>query len=304
MSDKKMGKYLVQSASKSTTKGGKGYLRLQLFEKGGKVWPAILWEDRDLEVGRVVDCLAEETEYNGTPQLTVHALRVLDEKASDEFLPRTKFSIEGLFRELLGFVDSVVDPNIKMLLAQATSDIRWKRAPAAKSMHHAFIGGLLQHVVEMCRLSDALVVLYPTLRRDLLIAGCVLHDVGKLWEYEYSTSFGFSTAGELVGHISIGYQHVSRLMDKLQTPEVRDDGSSSGVRLLIEHIILSHHGQKAFGSPVTPMFIEAAIFTKIDGIGADMGRMLGAIEAAAPTAEWVDLPGYTREKMYLGEVKK
>lgn len=304
MSDKRAGKYLVQSVSKSTTKGGKGYLRMQLFEKGGKSTPAIFWEDRDLEPGRVIDCLVEETEYNGVPQITVHALRLLDDKASDEFLPRTKYSIDGMYEELLGFVNSVIDPNIKLLLAQATADPRWKRAPAAKMMHHAFIGGLLQHVVEMCRLTDAICKLYPSLRRDLLIAGCVLHDVGKFWEYEYASNIGISTIGELLGHISIGYQYVGRLMDKLQTPGVSADGSSTGVRLLIEHIILSHHGQKAFGSPVEPMFVEAAIFTKIDGIGADMGRMLLAVENASATAEWAEMPGFKKEKLYLGEVKK
>lgn len=305
MADKKTEKYQVKEVTKATTAGGKDYLRLQLFEKGGKTHPAVYWEYRDLKAGQVVEALVEQTIYKDTPQLTVHAMRVLEgEKASDEFLPRSSRDPKDMFEELTTFVADVTDPDIRLLLCEAISDPRWKRAPAAKSMHHAHLFGLMEHVLELCRLSYAVATVYPQLNKNVLIALCVLHDIGKLSEYEYSSSIGTTDQGELLGHISIGYQRVGRMMDKLKTPSVDEHGVAMGLRLAIEHGLLAHHGQKAFGSPVTPLTLEASVFCKLDGIGADVGRLWAAALKTPSTAVWADLPGFGREKLYLGERTK
>jgi 3'-5' exoribonuclease len=301
MAEKKTERYQVKEVTNATTGGGKPYLRLQLFEKGGKTHPAVYWEFRELKAGQVIEALVEPTIYKDTQQLTVHALRVLEgEKASDEFLPKSSRDPKEMFEELSSFVADVQDSDIRSLLVEAIKDPRWKRAPAAKSMHHAFLHGLMEHVLELCKLSHAVAVIYPQLNRDLLVALAILHDIGKLSEYEYSQSIGTTDQGELLGHISIGYQRVTRIMDKIGTPSVDEHGVAEGLRLVIEHGILAHHGQKAFGSPVTPLTIEASVFCKLDGVGADVGRLWAAALKISETAIWADLPGYGKERLYLG----
>ena len=125
-------KYLINSVTKATTGRGKSYLRMQLYEAGGKSWKAVLWEDKDLKSGQVIDALTEESEYGGESQLVVKACRVTDDDPGDLFLPRTTKSVDGLYEELENFVESVNNTKLRLLLIKAIADPRWKRAPAAK----------------------------------------------------------------------------------------------------------------------------------------------------------------------------
>src|SRR5690242_20481138 len=133
-----MSKYLINSVNKANTGRGRTYLRMQLFEPGGKSWKAIFWEDKDLKSGQVIDALCEESEFNGEAQLTVKAARVTNDDPGELFLPRTSQNVEKMYEELRQrFIGEVSNPSLRKLLFLATDDPRWKRAPAAKTMHHA-----------------------------------------------------------------------------------------------------------------------------------------------------------------------
>src|SRR5258708_27526963 len=168
-SEKKLAQYLVNSVSRAQTKGGKPYLRMQLFEKGGRAWPSIFWEDKDLASGAVIDAMVEESEFMGQAQLVVHALRVIPGVDVEEFLPKSKCDTEAMWEELRAFAGSVGDTHLRALLEKATADPRWKRAPAAKAMHHAYIGGLLEHSLNLCRRSKLVAKLYQDLRIDRVL---------------------------------------------------------------------------------------------------------------------------------------
>lgn len=289
-----MSRYLLQSVSKAQTKRGKAYLRMTMYEPGGRLWPAILWEDKDVKSGQIVDALVEESSYNGTPQLEVKAMRVIAEKAeNDEFLPRAKVDTGVLKAELEVWINSVVDGHIKSILKLATDDPRWTRAPAAAQKHHAYLGGLMVHTVGLCRLADAIAKLYPALCRDYLIFGAVMHDLGKLDELEYESNIEYSNEGKLLGHIVIGYTRLQTWGSNLKVPEDK--------LMLLSHLLLAHHGNKAYGSPISPQTPEAVAFSAMDGIDATLASVFAAADKVGDN-EWTERIS-TGECMYLAKPK-
>jgi len=151
---------------------------------------------------------------------------------------------------------------------------RFERAPAAKAMHHAYVGGLLEHVVSLCGLGRLMAQHYPELDGDLLVAAAVLHDIGKLEEMSYERAVQYTPEGELLGHILIGYEFVGRKMDAIP-------GFPPELRTLVLHMIASHHGQYDFGSPKLPMFREALVFHYLDEVDSRMGAIKRGLEAPA-----------------------
>jgi 3'-5' exoribonuclease len=269
---------------------------LQLFEPGGKSHKGVFWEDRELKSGQVIEAWVEESEFGGEAQLNIKACRVTDDDPGELFLPRTKQSVDGLFQELLDFIGTVTDHKLRGLLSLAAADPRWKRAPAAKSMHHAFLGGLLEHSVNLCRLGDAVARLYPTLRRDLLITGAILHDLGKMDEMCSGVTIEYTPEGNLIGHVGIGLLRVDKWIDTLDfTPELR---------LTVLHIIASHHGNLNFGALKQPSIVEAQVFSNLDGIDANIGKMTALVEKAGVTKEWTDKADYGSPALWLGPVAK
>ena len=290
-----MGQYLVQSVTTAQTKRGKDYLRMQLVEPGGKVWKAVMWDSKEVPQGAVIDALVEEDSFGGEPQLNVKALRVLaDKPEGDTFLPRATMDVGTLYEELKTWVSTITDPKVQAVAHRAIQDPRWLRGPAAQTMHHAFLGGLLEHTVNLCRLGDAVTKLYPFLRRDLLIFTAVIHDVGKLDEMTCETNIEYTTEGKLCGHIIQGFE---RLLWWLAEENVDADTA-----LLLKHMLLSHHGTQAFGSPKSPQLLEAQVFSNLDGLDANLGGMTAAIKRAEGKA-WTDKTN-TGQALYLGEVKK
>ncbi len=298
-----MPKYLVQSVEVCKKKDGAPYRKVKLFEAGGKQHEAMLWDDIEVEAGTVVDALTVAGEYKGAPQLTIKQLRIdPSPSAVDEFLPHSPKDVTEMYTHLCAFVAMVKDPHIKLLLERAIADPRWKRAPAAKMMHHNYLGGLLEHVVGLCRLSHAVSLLYdPIVNCDFLVAASILHDIGKMSEMECGANIQNTISGDLLGHISQGFQTVSNMMDKFGTPSKDENGASTGIRLRIEHMLLSHHGKKEFGSPVTPKTVEAQMFFMMDDMDARMGAI--AAEVAKSTGKpWTEKIGYCNfERLYLGD---
>ena len=180
-----------------------------------------------------------------------------------------------MFAELRQWIASMTDPHLKGLLERIFANealaLAFRTAPAAKSVHHNFIGGLIEHVLSLCHLAKFTAAHYADIDFDLLLAGVILHDIGKTTELTYARSLGYSTVGQLIGHISIGVRMVE---DAIR----QDPDFPPAVRDLLLHMILSHHGSLEFGSPKVPVFLEALLLNQLDTLDAKMECMRASIE--------------------------
>jgi 3'-5' exoribonuclease len=264
---------LVQSKEIRQKKTGDPYLSLILSDKTGDI-DAKMWDnvaevlntfDRDdfVRVKGLVQI------YHNRIQLVIHRLRPMTDSEIEfaDFFPASKHDPAVMWEELRGHVNGISNPHIRGLLNAILDDEeiarRFRIAPAAKQIHHAFLSGLLEHVVSLCRLSKQVSPLYPFIDCDLMIAGCVLHDIGKIWELSYDRGFSYTAEGQLLGHMMIGLRIVAGKL-----PAFPD--FPAPLRTLIEHIIISHHGQLDFGSPKVPQFPEALLFHHLDDLDSKM----------------------------------
>ncbi len=225
--------------------------------------------------------------YNEQKELTLEQVERAREDEYDlsDFLPHTREDVAQLETRLREFAGSVRNPWLKRLLASILDDptvlSKLRRAPAAMTMHHAYLGGLLEHIVSLCGLVQVVTGHYPELNSDLLLAGAILHDIGKIDELSYERSFDYTTPGKLLGHITIG---VALLHKKIEDVP----GFPAPLASLVEHLIASHHGSHEFGSPTLPQFREAVILHYLDELDSKMGAMRGTLEKPAAQAEWTE----------------
>jgi 3'-5' exoribonuclease len=210
--------------------------------------------------------------YKNRFQITIHKLRRLGEGEVDyaDYLPKTTKDIGELWQTLAGFIATFQNPHLKGLVEAFMRDPEiaeaYRNAPAAKTLHHAYIGGLLDHVVSLFHSCDLVSRNYPQINRDLLLTGAFLHDIGKIHELTYQRSFSYTTRGQLLGHMII---ELEMLQSKIaQVPGFPDD-----MKTLVEHMIISHHGQYDFGSPKLPMFPEALMLHYLDDLDSKMESM-------------------------------
>ncbi len=269
---------------RSKKEGGGSYLALVLADKSGQ-FDARMWENfekpaTEIALGDVVKVQATVCRFGEKLQLKLDKLRkaTTDEYTLADFVPHTDRNIDELWMELQGFVASFTDPHLSGLVRSFLEEPEYadklRYAPAAKSMHHAYIGGLLEHVVSILGLCEAMAKHYPVVHRDLLMTGAIFHDIGKLVELSWGTSFDYTIEGQLLGHITIGVglidRHIARIPDF--PPPLRN---------LLQHIVLSHHGKYEFGSPKLPMIREALLLSYLDDIDAKMQTMNGEIRRSA-----------------------
>ena len=262
-------------------KTGEPYLTLHLADRTGEI-EAKMWDN----VAEVLDGFQRDDFikvkglvqiYQNRVQFTVHRLRRLEEHEVDlaDYFPCSERDPEEMFRELRGIIAGFSDANLRALLDAVFSDperVRlYKMAPAAKSIHHACRGGLIEHVLSMCALSRLVGAHYRHVDVDLLITGAILHDIGKLEELSYARSFGYSSDGQLLGHIVLGLRLLNKTFESLPDFPPR-------LRTLVEHMVLSHHGELEFGSPKTPMFAEALLLHHLDNLDSKMDALRGALK--------------------------
>jgi len=273
--------FLVHSKEIRQKRTGEPYLSLLLGDRSGEI-DAKMWDN----VAEVMDSFERDDFikvrgllqiYNNRPQFTVHKLRYMEDHEVElgDFFPASSRDPEEMFRELRATVASLTNPHIRGLLDAFLDDSeiasRFRIAPAAKTVHHAYRGGLLEHVLSLCGLARLAASHYRSVDLNLLIAGAVLHDVGKIYELTYDRGFGYSAEGQLLGHIAIGAR---MFYDKLRAfPDFPME-----LRNMIEHIILSHHGHLEFGSPKVPIFPEALLFHHLDDMDSKMECMRVLIE--------------------------
>jgi 3'-5' exoribonuclease len=286
--EERQGFYLVHHKElRSNRNTGEAYLSLSLGNRDG-VFDARVWDNLDklppFVTGQVVHVRAHEHTHRNRTQLAVRELRVAEngEASLQDLLPHSKRPPEEMFAELSALVDTVADAHLRPLLRAVLDDPeigpRFRRAPAAKTMHHAWIGGLLEHVLSLAQLADRAAAHYPEIRRDLLLAGAVLHDIGKVYELSYEGPFHYTNEGHLLGHLVQGLAMVREKIRGLP-------GFPPRLATLVGHMILSHHGQQEFGSPKTPMFPEAVLLHYLDDLDSKMAAMRASLETPGD-GEW------------------
>jgi 3'-5' exoribonuclease len=273
--------FVVASKQVKVKKNGEPYLALTLADRSGQI-EAKMWDNVDefilaFEQDDFLKVKGLVNKYKNRFQLTIHKLRRMEEGDIDftDYLPKTSKDIGELWRTLTEFVATFQNPHLKSLveLFMADSEIaeRYRNAPAAKTLHHAYIGGLLDHVVSLFQSCDLMSRNYPQVNRDLLLTGAFLHDIGKIQELTYNRAFSYSTRGQLLGHMIIELEMLQAKLAKL--PSFPEE-----LKILLEHMIISHHGQYDFGSPKLPMFPEALMLHYLDDLDSKMEAMRAHFE--------------------------
>ena len=273
--------FVVVAKQIKPKKTGEPYLALTLGDRSGQL-EAKMWDNVDevLEAFEQDDFLKVKgliNKYKQRFQLTIHKLRKLGESEIEfsDYLPKTSKDIDELWQTLTNFVAGFQNIHLKALVQAFMADpeiaAAYRSAPAAKTLHHAFIGGLLDHVVSLFRSCDLIARNYPQINRDLLLTGAFLHDIGKIHELAYNRSFSYTTKGQLLGHMVI---ELEMLQGKLAyQPDFPEE-----LKTMVEHLIISHHGEYEFGSPKLPMFPEALMLHYLDDLDSKMEAMRAHFE--------------------------
>jgi 3'-5' exoribonuclease len=293
---------------RSSPRTGKSWLELGLVDRSGsingKMWDNFEGIVKTFECDDVVQIRSRVKIYNGQKELTIEQIVSVTDGDYDlaDFLAHTRFDVEKLYAELRGAVAAMKNPWLKRLLEGFVDDPaiapRLKRAPAAMTMHHAFVGGLLEHIAGLIGLSRAVAAHYEELDADLLLAGIVLHDIGKLDELSYGRGISYTTEGRLLGHISIGARKVREKIAAIP-------GFPPELATLVEHLILSHHGSLEFGSPSLPQTREAIALHFLDDMDSKMAAMRSSIEAPGGNGDWTDRnPALRREILRTDDYMK
>lgn len=279
--DEVRGRYAVLAKTLRLSRAGKPYLTLDLGDRTGRiegrVWDGAEAIDERVAEGDVVAVLGQATSYQGRLQLNIHSVETLPPEAAtlEDLLPASEFPLDEMLSALREVAASVSSEPLRELLVGMLSDddlgVRLRIAPAAKAMHHAYLGGLVEHSLSMCRVLERLYAhyerLYPgLLDRDLLLAGGILHDIGKLVELSVGAAFNYTDDGRLLGHLIQGTEMITARAARI--PDFPPD-----LLVRLKHLILAHHGKLEFGSPKVPHMAEAYVLHIVDLLDARLNAM-------------------------------
>jgi 3'-5' exoribonuclease len=292
--------FLVIEKEVRSTQAGKLYLRLELGDRTGSV-EARMWDHFEESAASIskddfVKIQGRVEIYRSKKQVMLDRLRKAEasEVDAEDFYAHTEANIDELWARLRELAASVQNPWLRQLLEAVLDDAdiapRMQRAPAAKTMHHAFLGGLLEHVISLCELCEVVAARYPETNRDLLLTGGILHDIGKVYELSYERSLGYTTEGQLLGHIVIAVELIGRKVSAIP-------GFPEELAVLVKHMILSHHGQYDFGSPKLPMFREAVMLHYLDDLDSKMGAMRALYASDRGDPEWTERGGALERRL-------
>jgi 3'-5' exoribonuclease len=267
------GTYLARDKNNGITKSGKPYIALTLIDKTGEIKGRI-WDHAEklgsqFTQGDIVIIRSYSVLYQGTLQLNISAIQKCNEEDIniEAFLPSSNVDPELIFADIMAYIHEIKNNYLKELLLLLFTDEAiiksFKTAPAAKSIHHDYLGGLLEHTFNVVRLAADMAEHYKNVDKDILITGALLHDIGKIRELSYEKKFDYTDIGRLLGHITIGDEIVNEKIKQIS-------GFPSELASVIRHIILSHHGQYEFGSPKRPKTLEALLLSYLDDLDAKM----------------------------------
>lgn len=277
--------YLIKNRQSAVTKTGKPYESLVLQDKTGAI-DAKIWEPNsagidDFDALDYVQIVGKVTSFNGALQVSVSRARLCreGEYIPSDYLPVSSKDIEEMYKELLKFVDSVKSPYLnkllKMFFAEDNDFIKaFKQSSAAKSIHHGFIGGLLEHTLSVTKMCNYYSSAYPRLNRDLLLSVAMLHDIGKIRELSNFPENDYTDDGQLLGHIVMGVEMVGAKIEKIDNFPPKLAGE-------VKHCILAHHGEYEFGSPKKPAIIEAVALNFADNTDAKLETMTELFDSSA-----------------------
>lgn len=284
--------------------GGK-FLLFQFTDRDGML-RGVWWEpteeaETSIGVNDVVRVRGEVTEYQGALQIKIGWMEKLDASEYDPslFLPSTSSDPDELYDELMRIVESTGNPHIRTLLQRIFGDEEFReaflRAPAAKGWHHSFVGGLAEHTRDMAALADRACEIYPEVDRDLLMAGVLLHDIGKIEELSITNHISYSDRGRLIGHIVLGAETLGRVIASIEDfpPELE---------MRLKHMMISHHGLIEHGSPVVPMTSEALLLHYIDNLDAQVRGALMVLDRGGGEGDWTDYVKLLDRFLYRGAV--
>ena len=276
---------LIKAVEKKTTAKGMAYLDMTVSDASGEM-NAKLWDYNEerhgvYAAGDIIKLRGTIAPYNGVDQLRIERIRPAlpqDGINPADYVKSTDFAPERMFDEIYALAQSLSDPTMQTLVTAMLDDHKEKMLywPAAFKLHHAIRGGLLYHTLSIIRLAQNVCKVYTFVNQDLLIAGAILHDIAKLYEFEVTATgiaSGYSTEGNLIGHLAKGAMLIDRYAQKLQTPP--------HTAMLLEHMVLSHHGEPEFGAAVRPQFLEAELLSELDLMDARVYEMREAVSAAA-----------------------
>ncbi|MBQ7264644.1 MAG: HD domain-containing protein [Firmicutes bacterium] len=282
--------YCKQRQSMTSPKTGKNYLNLTLSDKTGTV-NAKVWDlNRDIhafEEGNFINITAEVRSYNKIMQLSVTSIKRAQEGDYDEkdYIATTKQDVGEMYDYVLSVIASIKDKYIKKLLQDTFSnkklEEKFKKHTAAKTMHHNYMGGLLEHTVSVTKICSFLADHYENVNKDLLIACALLHDICKIRELSELPSTDYTDEGELLGHIVMGSEFIGKQADKIE-------GFPHELKILMQHCILAHHGEYEFGSPKLPKTIEAYLLHCADDMDAKMKMYQESVETLPTGVKWTD----------------
>ena len=301
--------FSLASLSLRDRKGGGGqYLALTLTDKTGQL-EARMWEEfagvvETCAEGCYVKVQGQVSRYNGRFQITLTKMRAAADSEVDaaDFVPTTQYEIPAMMAELRGYVEAFSNPHLRALVLRFFDDpsigAAFQEAPAAKRLHHAWLGGLLEHVLALVRVCRATAPFYPEVDPDLLVTGAILHDIGKVRELSWRSNFSYTLEGQLVGHITIAQRMLAEAIsamdeearERVQTPSEPPALFPEPLRVLIEHMILAHHGKLEFGSPKLPMTPEAMLLSALDDLEAKFQTMRAEFAAARDAGRRPDEP--------------
>lgn len=273
--------FLVKERNIAVGKNGRTFMTLLLGDSTGQVdgrlWDNVETAAREFEVGDVIKAKGQIQIFQNRRQFIVHRLEKVDPTTInfEDFVPKSSRNSEDLYVELLNCARGMKNDSLRQLTLDVLEDPELRpmilKAPAAKSIHHAWMGGLLEHILSITKIMEFLAIQYPFLNRDLLVFGAIFHDIGKIWELSWDQGIAYTNRGRLIGHMEMACELVDRKSAKIL-------GFDQELRDLCKHIILSHHGKLEYGSPKRPKFLEAMVVAMIDDLDSKVATIKTLIE--------------------------
>jgi len=302
--------YMVKDPILRSTTRGDLYIAMFLADRTGKLngrmWQATEATYKSLPKPGFLHIQGRSELYQNNLQIVINNVAVVspDKVNIDDFLPRTKKDVKQIFEEVKKIAGQIQNPQLKALVGEFLADSelmeKFCKAPAAMKLHHDYIGGLLEHTHNMLRVAVAILPLYPDVQHDLVLAGIVLHDIGKTEELAYDMAFSYTDSGQLIGHIS-----KSLLMINQKANSLRSRGAQIDPAVLdaLGHIILSHHGSYEFGSPKLPATAEAFMVYYIDDLDAKINQVQSTIDNEVSDSNWTAWQNSLQTKLYRKRIE-
>jgi len=292
--------FALRTRELRSTRSGEAYLTMEIADRTGRISAVMFRPDRQAEAvptGTVIHVDGTVTSYRGVLRVSVTTLRPARTYEPEDLLPAGQRDTTEMIAELRGLIRVVNDPGLAALLKSVFGDRRFmrrfRRCPAAQSFHHAYLGGLMEHTISVARICRGLAALYPQSDGDLLVAGALLHDIGKVDELVWDTAIDFTDEGRLLGHVVLGERRVQRAVEAL------GKGVTKDLATRLSHILVSHHGELEWGSPKRPSTLEALLLHHADNLDAKAAGFSEASHAAALVDEpWTDASNLFRRPLY------